>query len=421
MSGILSILLCLSAAAGAGSSLIRPETLEYIGAFRLPDDPGFEYSGSGLTYRPDGDPAGIDDGFPGSLFILGHDQTQLVAEISIPAPAMGGEGASSLPAAALLQGFSDITGGMFGSREIPRGDLQYFPEAGGCLWFCGGQHMQFEDAPSLGLSEPDLAHPAPMGPWFAGDLSPYVVNDYLFEIPQEWAEEHHLATRLACGRFRDGTWGGMGPSIVALSQSEMDLPPPGGRLDARPMVLYGRPVEGCTEMETSPEMAMNGFGEADEWSGGAWLTSPSGSAVVLVGTKALGRCWYGYPNGVEYPTSGAPSDGIPEMPPWPWNDRGWWSEDIGAWILFFDPADLAAVLDGSMETWEPQPFASLDIDTLLLDPEMDLERSRRHLLGGCAFDRVDGVLYIVERRADGDRSVIHAFRIGRTGGPEGEG
>ena len=37
------------------------------------------------AYYPDGDPEG-DDGYPGSIFGIGHDQTQYVSEISIPVP-----------------------------------------------------------------------------------------------------------------------------------------------------------------------------------------------------------------------------------------------------------------------------------------------------------------------------------------------
>ncbi|MBU0702665.1 MAG: hypothetical protein KKC18_02220, partial [Chloroflexi bacterium] len=63
--------------------LIQPADLVYLGAFRLPDTPGtpdnvgWEWSNwaSAMTYYPDGDPDGPDDGYPGSIFGVGHDQT----------------------------------------------------------------------------------------------------------------------------------------------------------------------------------------------------------------------------------------------------------------------------------------------------------------------------------------------------------
>ena len=66
-----------------------------------------------------------------------------------------------------------------------------------------------------------------------------------------------------------------------------------------------------------------------------------------------------------------------------------------------------------METWEPQPYAVMDLDQYLFDPGYDYERGKSYLLGAAAFDRENGLLYIVERRADEDeRSLIHVFRIG---------
>lgn len=69
---------------------IQPGDLRYVGAFRLPDcsqkEASWEYSGEALTYCPVGDPDGPDDGFPGSLYGVGHDWKQYVSEISIPVP-----------------------------------------------------------------------------------------------------------------------------------------------------------------------------------------------------------------------------------------------------------------------------------------------------------------------------------------------
>ncbi len=66
------------AAQDNASPRVEPKDFQYLGAFRLPDGDErprtFEYGGSAMTFNPDGDPAGADDGFPGSLFIMGHDR-----------------------------------------------------------------------------------------------------------------------------------------------------------------------------------------------------------------------------------------------------------------------------------------------------------------------------------------------------------
>ena len=70
-----------------GTWRIERSQLVYRGAFRLPDgsnESNWEYSGYAMTFYPAGDPEGPDDGYPGSLFAVGHDHQQHVSEIAIP-------------------------------------------------------------------------------------------------------------------------------------------------------------------------------------------------------------------------------------------------------------------------------------------------------------------------------------------------
>ena len=402
--------------------LVQPVDLVYLGAFRLPAEPydyGWGYSGYAMTYYPGGDPGGADDGFPGSLFILGHDQAQLVAEVSIPAPVNStSRDTNELPTAAYLQDFHDITGGMFGELEIPRAGLEYLPAQGdqesGKLHFSWGQHFQFENAPSHGWSELDLSARNPAGPWHIAEYTNYVTNDYLFEIPEEWSNVYAPGLRLATGRFRDGSWGGLGPALIAIGPwNEGNPPPPGAVLqEVVPLLMYGENVPGAPELAITDEHRMQGYSEPDEWSGGAWLQAGDKSAVVLLGTKAIGESWYGFSNGVVYPISGDPDEEYPEVPDWPHDNRGWWSDDISARVIFFDPAQLGAVALGQMGTWQPQPYAVLNLDEYLFDPGYDYERGKRYLLGAAAFDRENALLYVIERLADEDeRSLVHVFQV----------
>lgn len=403
------------------TELLLPEDLEYRGAFRLPEGSGgsdWTYSGYAMTYCPEGDPDGDEDGYPGSLFAVGSDLDQYVSEIDIPVPVVSPEkNVEDLTTAGTLQPFRHITGLLFGPQEIPRAGLQYLPPQGeqttAKLHFCWGQHFQDFEA-SHGWCELDLSRPQPAGPWHFGGYTNYVTNDYLFDIPESWAAACTPGQLLVSGRFRDGHWGGLGPTLFACGPWNDGNPP--GRNDTlasiTPLLLYGTQDPGGIEITIDESRQMDGFAEPDEWSGGAWLTAGDRAAVVLAGTKALGRCWYGFANGVEYPTSGEPGEVYPDVPEWPYDDRGWWSEDIAAQMLFFDPADLAAVAGGTMETWEPQPFATLDLDEFLFDPGFDHERKKRYLLGAIAFDRASGLLYVVERRADDDdKSLVHVWHV----------
>ncbi len=411
---------------GPAGERLQPQDLQYLGAFRLPavtlaDDVDqlefWSYSGYAMTFCPEGDPDGPDDGFPGSLYAVGHDQCQFVAEVSIPAPKVARD-LEQLDCARLLQQPSDVIGLVFGVLEVPRAGLAYLPSARpdgrGRIHCCWGQHFQ-QGAASHGWFELDLEHPRLQGPWLLDGYCNYVLNDYMFAIPEAWARAHAPGLRLATGRFRDGLWGGRGPALFAYEPPPEDDPPArGARLDAvTPLLLYGVQQEGAAEITSDPQQSMQGFAEADEWSGGAWIEAGERSAVVFVGTKALGRNWYGFANGVEYPTEDREDTVYPPVPDSPFDQRGWWSENIAAQMIFFDPNDLAAVAAGRARSWEPQPYATLPLDEHLFDPGFHHERAKRYSVGAACFDRERGLLYVCERMvpAEQERSVIHVWRV----------
>jgi hypothetical protein len=384
-------------------SLIQPSDLIYLGAFRLPgdapDEVGWMWSGEALAYYPDGDPGGSDDGFPGSLFGTGHNWNQYVSEVSIPAPIVSlGKNPEELNTAATLQTFQDIRGGTIDwPLEQARVGLEYLPSQGeqdsGKLYFCWAPHLD-EGAtnPSHGWAELDLSNPQPAGPWRIGEYTNYVTTDYMFAIPQEWSDAYVPGMRLATGRYRDGGQASFGPSLFAIGPwNEGNPPQPGATLDAIPLLLYGNVYE-----EGSP--AMDGYAHSDHWSGGAWLTAGGESAIVFAGTKGLGETWYGCPDGTVWP----------ENPPYPpeCEGRGWWSSQFAAQIIFYDPADLAAVATGAMESGEPQPYAVLEIEDVLYNPDFILLNH----LGAAAFDRERGLLYVLEPLADEERPIVHVWR-----------
>ncbi|MCX6349185.1 MAG: VCBS repeat-containing protein, partial [Candidatus Aureabacteria bacterium] len=403
------LFLSLLPAGGAFAQPLQPGDLEYAGAFRLPDWPdpeiGWPWGGSALAYYPGGDPSGPNDGCPGSLFGTGHDWNQYVSEISIPRPVISpGKNLSDLNTASTLQGFRDIRGGLFpfSSYELPRVGLEYLPPQGGQsagkLYFCWGQHNQeMETTPSHGWCGLNLEQPGSVGPWRIDNLLNYVTNDYIFSIPPSWADAHVPGMYLATGRFRDGGQGGEGPSLIAYSPGNQGNPPPAqATLPAAPLLLYGNAYE------PNPP-AMVDYHHSDEWSGGAWLTAGVKSAVIFVGTKGLGDCWYGCPDGTVW------------EPPYPPScpDRGWWSTYFAGRFVFYDPSDFAAVAAGQMPPHQPQPYAAMDIDSVLFAHPG--EREKYHT-GGCAFDRDRGLLYLFEPLADGDKPLVHVWKVHGNGG-----
>lgn len=407
-------------AAVPGSSLIQPDDLVYRGFFRLPPESGgsnWEYSGHGLTYYPAGDPAGEEDGFPGSLFGFGHDHQLQVSEISIPVPVVS-RNLADAPTATTLQAFADLTGGIFPVEEmtIPRAGIAYLASPEPRLHFTFGQHFQdFET--SHGWAGLDLGQPDAQGAWLFGEYTNYVTNDYLFEIPSGWAEAIAPGPLLASGRAREGLWSGRGPALFAYNPLGAGNPPaPGESLSGiLPLLLYGEQLPGQPDIVSDPTQSVIDYHEADHWWGGAWLTAGDAAAVVLAGTKAVGEEWYGFANGVvwEHDCAESQPPTCPDVPEWPNDDRGFWAEDFRAEMIFFDPADLAAVARGEIESWIPQPYASLVLDQYLLAPELDPAIYKRDLVGDMAFDRENGLIYLVERLADESKSVIHVWEIER--------
>jgi hypothetical protein len=278
-----------------------------------------------------------------------------------------------------------------------------------------------------------------MGAWFIGDHNLYSVNGYMFDIPAAWADAHAESRYLATGRFRDGGQGGMGPALFAYRPWLAGAAPPitGTHLPATTLLLYEN-VYNTDDFVRD----LDGYQHADEWEGGAWLTTPSGkSAVLFAGTKSTGaKHWYGYvnPTGPEYPCVDAHVTDfltcrLADGSACPAGDmagccdegagtcvsyRGWWSTRFDAQLILYDPADLAQVAAGTMESWEPQPYDTLDIDErLYLDPpEWDVVNlgwgvQRRYRVGAAAYDHGSALLYVLELYADEAKPVVHVWRI----------
>ncbi len=462
---LLALGLGLAVAPPAAGDTLHPSELTYLGAFKLPQvttpEPAvWDWGGQAMTFFPDGDPGGGDDSFPGSLFATGLDTENWVSELSIPAPSLSRD-LGTLPDATTLQPFADVRDGLFALfTELPRVGIEYLPpqgdQASEQLHLAWGQH--FHDDPDLNI-EPthawcdlDLELPHTQGAWWIGDQATaddgfiYSVNDYVFALPEAWAAAHVGGRTLASGRFRDGGWSGMGPSLVAYGpwldgSPPGTAPPPETELSYRNLLLYSH-----TRGDDPTDHRLEGYSHADGWNGGAWLTAEGKSAVVFAGSKGSGYTWYGYytPEGLPPPPlfgEGAPCPYlVGEIMCWqpdgvtPCTEeeihgcdgadvdeesRGWWSSRFDAQLLYYDPADFAAVAAGTMEPWEPQPYALRDLDDHLFlnatQPDVTVyigHGNQRHSrLGAPAYDRNRGLLYVLELFADDYRPLVHVFRL----------
>ena len=397
------------------SGRITPGDLIYLGAFRLPEGISetstWEWGGTAMTFFPDGDKSGSADGFPGSLYGAGHAWEHRISEIDIPVPVVSsGKDPDDLNTAMTLREFTDVLD--VSALEIPRTGIEYLPskesQTEGKLYFCIGQHMEeLEKRATHGMINMGLSLSEKQGLWKIGDFLNYVTNDYLFAVPQNWADEYAGGKSLATGRFRDGGQGAMGPSLIVIAPCESGSSPPAGTvLDAESLLLYD-------SVYLDNPRIMDNYHHSDEWSGGVWVTAGDKAAVIFVGTKGYGDCWYGFSNGVVW------DEPYPPVPEFPHDRRGWWSTEFKASFLFYDPSDLAAVANGTKGSWEPQPYECADVGEYLFNGDHESYDTghgteyvqRKYRFGGCAYDRDNRILYVFELFADGDKPVIHAWKV----------
>jgi len=66
------------------------------------------------------------------------------------------------------------------------------------------------------------------------------------------------------------------------------------------------------------------------------------------------------------------------------------------------------VAKGTMEPYKPQPYATMDIDQYLFHIQSG---QQKYHLGAVSFDRSRGYLYIFEPFADGEKPVIHVWKV----------
>lgn len=382
---------------------LQPDDLRYLGAFAFPTGDAWSYSGHALAYYPSGDAAGPDDGFPGSLYTVGHAWTQHVGEISIPAPVTG-TAYAALPRATVLQPLADITGGWLGNctyapeciyREVA--GLAWLPQNGKIAWnLRDWYNVAGHDQDSVGWSNPDRSQPA--GVWHIGSRGDGVfhnarTSDYLFTAPDSFASTYLSGRSLIAGNHRQaGAFGGsQGPTLYALAPWQDGNPPaPGSELTAQALLYYPENIA-CTNNDFSA-CAFSGYRVSDNWGGGAWIDKDGRAAVLIFGRKGLGNNCYGVP-GEDCPASLCSTD------------KGWHSDPYEGQILFYNPDELRAVVQGSRQPWEVQPYAVHRPAAQMFKPNCGIFRA-------VAYDAQRGLIYVTEGNAGSfGATAVHVWRV----------
>ena len=376
----------------ASLPLVQPTSLVYQGSFRLPlqasGENGFAYGGTALAFNP----------LRGSLYIVGHDWRQQVAEISVPeirkGAALGG-----LDTAELLQPLTDATEGKL--RTVNPADknakkigglLPYHNKLyiSGFSYYDGGETQVLSHFVSgLDLSvKGDVS-----GPFRVGKLKSGFVSGYMALIPAAWqaALGGPAFTGQCCIAIVGRT--SSGPALFSLDPEDIGVKDP---VPATPLVYY--PIEAPLTPWNGTNVYYNGSTQIHG------VVLPEGTrSVLFFGRHGLGTFCYGagtsqenlrgtkMPNGVNYCYN--PED----------QSKGTHAYPYAYYVWGYDALDLAAVKGGHKRPWQIKPYAVWKLE--LPYP------ARTTRLNGAAYDAATGRIFLVQGYADGDKPVIHVFTV----------
>jgi hypothetical protein len=374
--------------------LLQASDITYIGAFRMPStDPsggvsGFNYGGKGVT--PYHDPVSGKR----TLFLQGHAQYDAqVAQIEIPTSFVKSSDWNALPMATVLQGFHDVTDGLLDTagntyNGMPvNGMLVY----NGKLIVAVTQAYGSNQVASHGVSTLNLSlgndflgfHP------FASNVvaPPRALGGHMTTIPSEWQTllGGPALTGNCCRSIIGATSAGPATTIFDPASVGVTNPIPGTTALYYPLT---HPACGSANCESTQN---NTFNLTTRVEGVAF---PSGTrSVLFFGTHGTGPYCYGTAaecNGFCLPDNKGPHAQ-------PYREQVW----------AYDANDLLAVKNGTLETWQVQPYAMWEFGRGEI---WDGSGPCAPFLQGASYDPETGRLYVIPDY--GQQPVVHVYQVG---------
>ncbi|HUW84523.1 MAG TPA: hypothetical protein VMZ31_17195, partial [Phycisphaerae bacterium] len=409
-----------------GAALIDPvNDLTYVGAVRLPattTPSKWGYAGQGLTYYPGGNP-GYNPAteLPGSLYGMGFTIDNMVGELSIPIP-VNSTNINDLPRANELQGFARPYPFTQSGSTQTYAHIGYHPGGNGV-----GDHVYYSyyrfyngplDEPAHGALYMNLSQTG-VGAWFVG--GPYgdanhipwaLTSRFCFQIPQAWADVYANGRSLVYGSGGQliaghGDINLTGPSFFAVAPWETgSLPAHNGYVGANTLMRYGQQAQ-------SQDTWLESFNTQAHHLDAVWLENGGKRAIIVASRLGRGQIWYGYH---EAAMDQLIMFDIPETSPTGGGGKGWCSTDQRALLSFYNVSDLERVVGGSMQQYEPRPYAYFDVQDYYIatknyryPPEFSL-----------AVDNTNGYLFLIDGCGEnGDQALIHVWQLGG-GGPSNQ-
>jgi hypothetical protein len=356
--------------------LLNKDDLHYLGGFRLPGGEhgvsSFAHGGTAITFNP----------VNNSLFMVGHDWVQAVAEVAIPARPINSKRVKDWPVASCLQPFMDVR------MRIPKNTLEG-TKIGGLLVADGkliGSLYVFYDAAGKAreshfrLDSLDLTSAHVRGLFQVGVLGAGFTAGYMAEVPAEWREA--LGTRYLTGQAALCIIGrtSSGPAVFGFDPSRLGTRP----APATPYVYYphARPLANIDHQNPY-------FNGTTEITGVCF--PPGTRSVLFFGSHGTGKVYYG--EGKDANDKAREDKGYHSV-------NGEYQYQVWA----YDARELVAVRAGVKKPWAIKPYAVWKLD-------FPVNQVGKHI-GGVAFDAGTRRLYVSQRSADeGSLPLVHAFEL----------
>jgi Big-like domain-containing protein len=357
-------------------TLLQLSNLAYEGAFRLPSgmygSSWFGYGGTALGFNS----------ARGSLYLVGSDVDQLVAEIAIPeirnSPVM-----SNLATATVLQPFKDVTEGKMGSlgsQSMKIGGLLPYQ---GKLFVTGYEYYDADASQTLThlVSDTNLAVTGDVqGPYKVGGIGASFVSGYLGTVPASWqaALGGPALTGNCCLSIITRT--SYGPAVSAFDPTQLGT---SSTTPATPLVYYPSDHHTLGDWNVTTQY----FGDAQA----KGVVFPEGSrSVLFFGWKGMGPWCY------DSPTSPCTD------PVWPYKGSHAYPYNYFVWA--YDANDLAAVKRGEKQPWDVVPYAGWSL-TLPFSGDF-MQR-----IEGAAYDPTTNRIFVTQAHGDGDLPLVHVFNV----------
>lgn len=243
-----------------------------------------------------------------------------------------------------------------------------------------------------GFNARGLYHVGPLALPYHGNKA----GDFLFTVPQWYADRYLGGRLLVTGKTRGAFNGSQGPTLFAFMPWDSENPI--GNLDAVAMLWYNIYYPECAGPDVGDKANCDypDFTMCDKWEGGGFVESGEKRAIVLAGVKGLGDNTYG----------------APPSPDSCLDHQGYHCDPFERQVIFYDVDELGQVAGGSRNPWSVVPYVIWQPEVFYLG---DNEGHTCGEMGALAVDMNGHRVFMIEKGLGGytneNSAVVHVWSV----------